>query len=141
MTLSLFGYLIADAEPPSGGAAPRLRDLIGGLVSGDIAGASILARLDPNLSDEIRAVVAHRGMTLETFLANALLAFALDVADDSWRQAIKFREAVSTDAEAAAFADLLTEILRQRLEREISIGWEASWDVRPQSHTLARRIG
>ncbi|MGH6818651.1 MAG: hypothetical protein ACREC1_07775 [Methylovirgula sp.] len=138
MSFSFFGYLIADAETSSGGGAPRLRDLIVGLLSGDIAATAILARLDPNLSDEIRALIVHRGITAESFLANALMAFALDIADESWRQAIKYREATAKDAEAAAFADLLTEVMRQRLEREISLGWQAERE--PQA-TLARRIG
>jgi hypothetical protein len=139
MAFSLFGYLIADAETSFGGAAaPRLRDLIVGLLSGDIAAATILARLDPNLSDEIRALIVHRGITAESFLANALMAFALDIADESWRQAIKYREATAKDAEAAAVADLLTEVMRQRLEREISLGSHAE----SEPHlTLARRIG
>ncbi len=139
MSFSFFGYLIADAETSSGGGtAPRLRDLIVGLLSGDIAAAAILARLDPNLSDEVRALVAHRGITAESFLANALMAFALDIADESWRQALQYREATADDAEAAAFADLLTEVMRQRLEREVSIGWQKE----SEPHiTLARRIG
>jgi hypothetical protein len=139
MTLSIFGYLIADSESSSESTnVPRLRDLILGLLSGDIAAADILGRLDPNLSDEIRAMVAHRGMNVESFLANALMAFALDVADESWRQAIKFREAIADDAEAAAFTDLLTEIMRQRLEREVSLGRDAASGT---NVTLARRLG
>lgn len=138
MSSSFFGYLIADAElSPGSTGAPRLRDLILGLLSGDIPAASILGRLDPNLSDEVRAMVAHRGMSVESFLANALMAFALDVADKSWRQAIKYREAIAGDAEAAAFTDLLTEVMRQRLEREISLAWPA--ESEPHM-TLARRI-
>ncbi len=139
MSFSFFGYLIADTESSPGNAAvPRLRDLILGLLSGEIAAATILARLDPNLSDEVRALVAHRGITAESFLANALMAFALDIADESWRQAIKYREATAADAEAAAFADLLTEVMRQRLEREISLGWQTESEPHV---TLARRIG
>jgi hypothetical protein len=142
MTLSIFGYLIADAESSPGRAgaagAPRLRDLILGLLSGDIPATSILGRLDPNLSDQVRAMVVHRGISVESFLANALMAFALDVADESWRQAIKYREAIADDAEAAAFTDLLTEVMRQRLEREISLAWPAESEP---DMTLARRIG
>jgi hypothetical protein len=139
MTLSIFSYLIADAESPSGsGGAPRLRDLILGLLSGEVPAVSILARLDPNLCDEVRAMVAHRGMSIESFLANALMAFALDVADESWRQAIKYREAIAGDAEAAAFADLLSEVMRQRLDREVSLGGRADNETHA---TLARRIG
>ncbi len=139
MSFSFFGYLIADTESSRGNAAtPRLRDLILGLLSGEIVAATVLARLDPNLSDEIRAVVAHRGITAESFLANALMAFALDIADESWRQAIKYREATAADAEAAAFADLLTEVMRQRLEREISLGWQTESEPHV---TLAKRIG
>lgn len=48
--------------------------------------APILSRLDPNLSDEIRALVAHRGVTVESFLADVLMAFALDVVDETWRR-------------------------------------------------------
>lgn len=139
MSFSFFGYLIADTESSPGNAAvPRLRDLILGLLSGEIAAATILARLDPNLSDEVRALVAHRGITAESFLANALMAFALDIADESWRQAVKYREATAADAEAAAFADLLTEVMRQRLEREISLGWQTESEPHV---TFARRIG
>ncbi|HLH12194.1 MAG TPA: hypothetical protein VKV77_10000 [Methylovirgula sp.] len=140
MSVSIFGYLIADAEPsPGGSAVPRLRDLILGLLSGDISAAGILARLDPNLSDEVRALVAHRGITPESFLANALMAFALDVADESWRQAIKYREPVAEDAEAAAFADLLNEVMRQRIDREICL--EARAEKSEVHATLARRVG
>lgn len=140
MSTAIFGYFIADAEqPPENAATPRLRDLIFGLLSGEIGAATILGRLDPNLSDEIRAMVAHRGITAESFLANALMAFALDVADESWRQAVKYRESTAEDAEAAAFADLLAEIMRQRLEREICLEWRAGSS---EPHvTLARRIG
>jgi hypothetical protein len=140
MTTPIFGYLIADAESSPGDAAsPRLRDWIAGLLSGDIAAAIILSRLDPNLADEVRALVAHRGMTPETFLANALMAFALDIADESWRQAIKFREPLAEGAEAEAFADLIAEAMRQRLEREIGLGRRAE-SAEPHV-TLARRIG
>jgi hypothetical protein len=45
--------------------------------------APILSRLDPNLSDEIRPLVAHRGVTVESFLADVLMAFALDVVDET----------------------------------------------------------
>ena len=48
--------------------------------------APILSRLDPNLSDEIRTLVAHRGVTVESFLADVLMAFALDVVDETWRR-------------------------------------------------------
>ncbi len=140
MTMLLFGTLIAGAELSSGDtAAPRLRDLIVGLLSGEITATAIFSRLDPNLVDEVHALVAHRGTTAEAFLANALMAFALDIADKSWRQAIKYREAFAEDAEAEAFADLLAEAMRQQLEREISLGWQAE---NPEPHaTLGRRIG
>lgn len=140
MSLSIFGYFIANAESSSAGAdAPRLRDLIVGLLSGNIAATMVLGRLDPNLSDEIRALVAHRGITAESFLAPALMAFALDVADESWRQAIKYREARTGDAEAEAFADLLTEVMRQRLEREVCLSGQAESSAAYMP--LVRRIG
>ena len=138
MSFSLFGYILADSQASSEGPTPRLRDLILGLLSGEIAAAAVMSRIDPNLADEVRAVVAHRGITAESFLANALMAFALDVADESWRQAIRSREALTDDAEAAALSELLMEVLRQRIEREIAVGGQTQ-GKRPAMPV--RRIG
>jgi hypothetical protein len=128
-------FVHADSAPP--GDTPRLRDLIFGLLSGSVSSASVLDRLDPSFADEIRAFVAHRGMTAESFIANALLAFALDVADQSWRQGIKTRHTASDDPEAEIVADLIDEIMRQRRDREIHLSWP---DAARESHvTLGRR--
>jgi hypothetical protein len=117
----------------------RLRDLIAGLRSGDIAAAVILRRLDPNLSDEIRALVAHRGISVEGFLANVLMAFALDIADETWRQVISREESVVEDVEAGAFGDLLTEAMRQILRRGLRLAGETA-NQKP-SATSGRRVG
>lgn len=140
MSMPLLATFIADADSsPGEGGAPRLRDLIIGLLSGDISAASLFARLDPHFSDEVRALIAHRGMQPETFLASTLMAFALDVADESWRQAVRYREAIAGDAEAETLAELLARAMRQRIDREVSIGWRTSDE---ETHvTLGRRIG
>jgi len=140
MSMPLLATFMADADSSSeDGGLPRLRDLIIGLLSGDISAASIFARLNPHFSDEVRAFTAHRGIPPETFLANALMAFALDVADESWRQAVRYREAIAVDAEAETLAELLARAMRQRLDREISISWHTSDE---ETHvTLGRRIG
>jgi hypothetical protein len=119
--MPLLATLFADAESASPGDAPRLRDLILGLMSGSISASVILDRLDPSFADEIHAFVTHRGMTAENFIANALLAFALDVADQSWRQGIRSRHPRRADPEADMVADLLAEIMRQRRDREIYV--------------------
>ncbi len=139
MKMPLLATLLADAGSSSSRELPRLRDLMLGLLSGSVSAASLLDRLDPDFADEIRAFVAHRGLTAENFIANTLLAFALDVADQSWRQGIKSRRSRAEDPEADIIADLLAEIMRQRRDREIYLDWPAA--ARESHVTFARRRG
>ena len=44
------------------------------------------ADLIPTCRMRIRTLVAHRGVTVESFLADVLMAFALDVVDETWRR-------------------------------------------------------
>jgi hypothetical protein len=135
-----FGFLsIDDHLSSTGQTSPRLRDLIASLRSGDIAAEPILSQLDPNLSDEIRALVAHRGVTVEMFLANVLMAFALDVADETWRRVAGGGESVVEDSEAGALGDLIAEAMRQMLLDGLRIeGDTASQEL---STKLGRRVG
>jgi hypothetical protein len=137
MKMPLLATLFANADSSASGDAPRLRDLILGLHSGSISAAVVLDRLDPAFADEIHAFVIHRGLSAENFIANALLAFALDVADQSWRQGLKSRQSRSDDPEADMVADLLLEIMRQRRDREIHLPWPAA--ARESHVTLGRR--
>jgi hypothetical protein len=140
MKMPLLATLFVHAESASAdGEPPRLRELMLGLLSGNISAASVLDRLDPDSADEIRAFVAHRGLSAENFIAQALLAFALDIADKSWDQAIRSRRASGDDPEADVISDLLAEIMRQRRDREIFL---ARPDTARESHaTLGRRRG
>jgi len=133
-----FGFLpIDDRLSSTGQTSLRLRDLIAGLRSGDIAAAPILSRLDPSLSDEVRALVAHRRVTVESFLANVLMAFALDVADETWRRVTGGGESVAEDAQAEALGDLIAEAVRHTLRRGLRIeGKTAS----PESAKPGRRV-
>jgi hypothetical protein len=137
MKMPLLATLFANADSSASGDSPRLRDLIIGLHSGSISAAVVLDRLDPAFADEIRAFVVHRGLSAENFIANTLLAFALDVADQSWRQGLKSRQSRSDDPEADMVADLLLEIMRQRRDREIHLPWPAT--ARESHVTLGRR--
>ena len=137
MKMPLLATLFANADLSAWGDTPRLRDLILGLHSGSISAAVVLDRLDPDFADEIRAFVVHRGLSAENFIANALLAFALDVADQSWRQGLKSRQSRSDDPEADMVAELLLEIMRQRRDREIYLAWPAA--ARESHVTLGRR--
>ncbi len=139
MKMPLLATLFVNADSSAAGDTPRLRDLILGLHAGTISATSVLDRLDPAFADEIHAFVAHRGLTVESFIANALLAFALDVADQSWRQGIKARQPQAEDPEAALVADVLAEIMRQRLDRQISLTWPAA--ARESHVTFGRRRG
>ncbi|MDR3408743.1 MAG: hypothetical protein P4L68_09605 [Methylovirgula sp.] len=140
MKMPLLATLFVHAESVSAdGAPPRLRELMLGLLSGNISAASVLDRLDPASADEIRAFVVHRGLSAENFIAQALLAFALDIADKSWDQAIRSRRASGDDPEADVISDLLAEIMRQRRDREIFL---TRPDAARESHaTLGRRRG
>lgn len=122
-----------------GNPSLRLRDLIGGLRSGDIPSAPLLDRLDPNLADEIRAVAAHRRVSVESFLSNVLRTFALDAADETWRQLVERLEPISDDAEAEALGNLFAEALRRTLARDIRVGAQGV-KTKP-ARTLARRVG
>jgi hypothetical protein len=136
MKMPLLANLFVNADSSAPGDALGLRDLILGLHSGGIPAAIVLDRLDPAFADEIRAFVVHRGLSAENFIANALLAFALDVADQSWRQGLKSRRP-SDDPEADMVAELLREIMRQRRDREIHLAWPAA--TRESPVTLGRR--
>jgi ATP phosphoribosyltransferase regulatory subunit HisZ len=116
----------------------RLRDVIGGLKSGDIRAAALLDRLDPNLSDEIRAVAAHRGVSAESFLANVLKTFALDAADEALRQLVQRSEVISDDAEADALGNLFAEALRRTLVQDVRLG--ARRRGSEPARTLGRRV-
>jgi len=138
MKMPLLATLFVHAESDSAdGEPPRLRELMLGLFSGNISAAAVLDRLDPASADEIRAFVAHRGLSAEYFIAQALLAFALDVADQSWDQAIRSRRPRGDDPEADVLSDLLTEIMRQRRDRETFLGPAAA--ARESHVTLGRR--
>lgn len=137
MKMPLLATLLVNADSSAAGDATGLRDLILGLHLGSIPAAVVLDRLDPAFADEIHAFVVHRGLNAENFIANALLAFALDVADQSWRQGLKSRQSHSDDPEADMIADLLREIMRQRRDREIHLAWPAA--ARESHVTLGRR--
>jgi hypothetical protein len=132
--LAVYSDLRIKADP-----SLRLRDLVGGLKSGDISAAALLNRLDPNLSDEIRAVAAHRGVSAENFLANVLRTFALDAADEAWRQLVERSEPIGDDAEAEALGNLFAQALRRTLVQDVRIG---SQGAKPDSaRALGRRVG
>ncbi len=121
-----FAFHSLDGGSSRAGETPlRLRDWIAGLRSGDIAAATILGRLDSNLSDEVRAEVAHRGVAAEAFLANVLMAFALDVADETWRRIASREGSAGDDSEAEALGDLVAEAVRQTLSRELLLSGNA----------------
>ncbi len=129
-----------DTEPESMTAASlRLRDLIAGLGSGVITADSLIDQLDPNLSDEIRALVAHRRINLEKVLASVLLAFALDIADEVWGRMMRRSESLGESGEAAALTDVLNEAMLRMLQRGLRLGDETP--RQPPIMTRGRRVG
>jgi hypothetical protein len=120
-------------------ASLRLSDLIADLGSGVIVADSVIDQLDPNLSDEIRALVAHRRINLEKFLASVLLAFALDIADEVWSRVIRRSESLGESGEAAALTDVLNEAMLRMLQRGLRLGDETPHE--PPIVTRGRRVG
>ncbi len=135
----MFDFHSIDAHFAFDDDAPlRLRDLIAGLGSGALSASLVLDRLDPDLADEIHAVVAHRGQSAESFLAKALAGFALDAADEAWRRLSERAQPADGDAEARAFEQVLSEALRRAMARDLRIG--AAHHAAPHA-TLGRRVG
>ncbi|ACK51365.1 hypothetical protein Msil_2436 [Methylocella silvestris BL2] len=120
--LFMFDFLLKGAELRFDLSEPLpLRDLVAGLRSGGIEASAILNRLDPDLADEIHAVAVHRGVTTESYLAGALVNFALEAADEAWRRLGERAAPIDADQEAAAFGVLLSEALRRTLTRDARI--------------------
>ncbi|PNG26161.1 hypothetical protein CR492_09940 [Methylocella silvestris] len=118
----MFDFLLRGAELRFDLSEPLpLRDLVTGLRSGGIEASAILDRLDPDLADEIHAVAVHRGVTTESYLASALVNFALEAADEAWRRLGERAASAGADQEAAAFGALLSEALRRTLTRDARI--------------------
>jgi len=79
------------------------------------------------------------GVKIARRITNVLMAFALDIADETWRQVISREESVVEDVEAGAFGDLLTEAMRQILRRGLRLAGETA-NQKP-SATSGRRVG
>ena len=122
----------------TGEIQPRLRDMIAGLRSGEIPAAAILSQLDSNLSDEIRALVAHRGIDMERFLADVLIDFMLNVADEAWRGVTSHRGS-GNDAEAGALSALVTAAVRQMLLHRLRLPGKMAHDGALEA--FSRRVG
>ena len=94
----------------------RLRDLIYGLHAADAGTSELLDRLDPDIADELHAIVAHRQIRATDFVAEALMELALDAADSVWRAAVEQRAGLQRDAEMAELGVVVVRAMRRHLQ-------------------------
>lgn len=99
----------------------RLCDLIPALQAQNVAASALLQRIDPAISDEIRAYAAHRHVDLMDLAAECLEQLASDAADTVWQLGIDRRGAFDEDPEAALLGDILRTAVRARMRRERQI--------------------
>ena len=100
----------------------RLSHLIPALKARDGTANGLLQRIDPSITDELRAYAAHRGINLIDLAADCLEQFASDTADTVWQLGIERHGYRDDDPEAALLGSILSKTVRSRLQREQLIG-------------------
>ncbi len=109
----------------SNGESMRLRDLIPALKAQNSSASALLQRIDPAITDELRAYSAHRQVDLMDLAADCLEQLASDAADTIWQLGIERHGDFDDDPEAALLGSILRQAVRSRLQREHLIGSEA----------------
>lgn len=127
-------------EPALEGDAPsmRLRDIISGLQNQQVAAFELMGRIDPAITDELNAMVAHRRGGLADYVADILIQVALDAADAAWARAVEQRADTHADPEAAMIGHMVQKAMRQRLNDVLRI---ASNLPEAGKSSQARRVG
>ena len=105
----------------SDGPAMRFRDLIHGLHSGHPQAQQLLGLLDAGIADELSAIVAHRQITVDDFVAHALMQHALELADSAWQVAIEQRPGPQKTAELAHIREVIAKAIRRHLQAEVAL--------------------
>lgn len=132
---------LPDSAATPGGTTDwvRLRDLISALHVHPMAGDDLAARLDPAIADELHAMVAHRGLKMADFMAEALMEVAFDAADAAWHNALRHRVGAHKDPEAAVLSHVFKKAMRLHLQSETMLATgQAETGVAPFA---ARRVG
>jgi hypothetical protein len=112
------------AHRTSNGDHMRLRDLIPALKAQHWSASGLLQRIDPAITDELRAYAAHRQVELTHLAAECLEQLASDAADTVWQIGVERHGDFSDDPEAALLGSILRKAVRSRLQREQLIGSE-----------------
>ena len=116
----------------------RLRELISGLHAHHVAGDDLAERLEPGIADELRAMVAHRGLRMADFMAEALMEVAFDAADAAWHNALRHRAGSHEDPEAALLSHVFEKAMRLHLQSETML---ATGQATGPAPVAARRVG
>lgn len=132
---------LPESAPLPGGTSDwvRLRELISALHLHPMAGNDLAARLDPAIADELHAMVAHRGLKMADFMAEALMEVAFDAADAAWHNALRHRAGLHKDPEAELLSHVFEKAMRLHLQSETMLAaGQAGAGVAPFA---ARRVG
>lgn len=116
----------------------HLRDLVSGLQSGHPAARELVQRLDPEIADQLRAMVVHRGSSMADFVAEVLVSIAHETAEAAWSGALAQYSANHDDPEAALLGRIVEDAMRRRLRAELLIASDQDADGEPFA---LRRVG
>jgi hypothetical protein len=105
-------------------ASMRLTDLIPALKAQHGSAGALLQRIDPAITDELRAYAAHRHIDLMDLAADCLEQLASDAANTVWQLGIERHEDFNDDPEAVLLGSILQKAVRAHLQREHLIGSE-----------------
>lgn len=102
----------------------RLSDLISDLPANPGLAEDLFGRLDPDVVDELHAVVAHRKIELAEFVIDALTQVAVEAADAAWRNILMQRADFDDDPEAAVLGQVLRRAMQSHLHAGLMIASE-----------------
>jgi len=108
-----------------------LMELIAALKGQQGRASALLDRIDPAVSDELRAYAVHRHLDLMTLAADALEQLAADAADRLWQLGITRNSRADQDAEAVLLGAVLRMAFRSRLRSDPALATQRPSPMRP----------
>ncbi|MFM9973947.1 MAG: hypothetical protein ACKVON_05145 [Beijerinckiaceae bacterium] len=104
----------------------RLSELIIALRSRHHLADALMARIEPDIMDELRAVAAHRVVDIEDLAADFLERLAAEAADAAWQVGVVRLSPFDPDPEAALLGIVLQSAARDQIQQNVRISAECS---------------
>ena len=99
----------------------RLRDVIAAMRGKHGSAVDLLQRIDPAITDELRAYTAHRRIDLMDFAADCLEQLAADAADTLWQLGIERHTLITDDPEPALVSGVLLTAVRSHVQQTLCL--------------------